>query len=101
MLATNLSIFLLLVFICPLNASEGDKNLNILKQEFFKRLEEKFDNDMDNMPDSDRKVIVEGMKKMLNEKLGRKRRRKQYQHLNWKPNIGQWDFSRLKNIFGR
>ena len=100
-MATNISILLILVISCPLNASGGDKNLNILKQEFFKRLEEKFDNDMDNMPEADRKVIVDGIKKMLNEKHGRKRRRKQYQHLNWKPNIGQWDFSRLRNIFGR
>ena len=93
---------LLLNFIVgwTLGAEEGDKNLNLLKQKFFERLSDKFDNAMDSMPDADRKAVVEGIKKMLNEKPERKRRRKQYQHLNWKPNIGQWDFSRFKNFFG-
>ena len=83
-----------------LGAEEGDKSLNLLKQKFFERLIKKFDNAMDSMSDADRKAVVGGIKKMLNEKPGSNRRRKQYQHLNWKPNIGQWDFSRFKNFFG-
>ena len=98
MIAAKVS-FLLLIFCWALGSSEEDKNLNIFKQKFFNRLTDKFENNA-KMSDADRKTVIEGFRKMLNEKPVRKRRKKQYQHLNWKPNIGQWDFSGLKNIFG-